>query len=239
MASTRLKPERLDASYRSMRIYWPTRWRLISAARADRRAGLPIGLSPETTPVLRGLVTKHDEVCERERTRLLADTESLEVRLAQLEAQLSAMQRSLVSRTTEAELASRSLSDDELSRRRAGEEGLPDTLVRQRRLAEHQKAVAAAEVARLDAQEILDRACEEQARLQEQRQQRLEIASSRALSYGDHTQRLAAIYRRALAKRHPQRERLADQWQSDICPPPPWAVLDALVPSSRATGVLA
>jgi hypothetical protein len=77
------------------------------------------------------------------------------------------------------------------------------------------------------------------AQLRAQREARAEIARSRVLRYGDHIRRQAAIYRRALARRHPDAEVLLHQWQTDLFPPPAWAGTDALVPSSREAGVAA
>jgi hypothetical protein len=54
------------------------------------------------------------------------------------------------------------------------------------------------------------------------------------LRYGEFIRRQAALYRRALARRHPDSEVLVHQWQTDFCPPPAWATTDILVPSPEA-----
>jgi hypothetical protein len=52
----------------------------------------------------------------------------------------------------------------------------------------------------------------------------------------EHADRLAAIYRRALVRRHPQREALVDRWTTELAPPPAWVMTDGLVPSYRLAG---
>jgi hypothetical protein len=116
---------------------------------------------------------------------------------------------------------------------------LSEELVRQRRLREHAEAVERARAAQDEAARNLDRALEEQRRLTAERRLRVRYAGSRALRHGERTQRLAAVYRRALAERHPQRERLVEEWQTDICPPPSWVALDDAVPSFAETGASA
>lgn len=125
VAATISTGERLDSSYRSLPVYWPVRWRLIWIARNDRRAGLPIGLDADTTPVLRDLLARRDDACEHERTRYYADIGAIDVRLA-------------------------------------------------------------------------------------------DIARSRVLRLVEYADRLAAVYRRALLRRHPQREVLVTCWASTL-----------------------
>ena len=68
---------------------------------------------------------------------------------------------------------------------------------------------------------------------------RLDVARSRVLRYGDFMQRQASIYRRALVRKHPDRESLAHDWDTDLCPAPSWVVADDLIPSVREAGVTA
>ena len=79
---TRSRNVRVGRRYQALPIHWPTRLRLRLAARADRRTGLPLGLSPDTTPVLQDLLARHDDACERERAAYLTDVAPLAVRLA-------------------------------------------------------------------------------------------------------------------------------------------------------------
>ena len=239
VTTTRLKTGRFEKSNRPARIYWPTRWRLLWSARSDRRAGLPIGLSVDTTPVLRGLVARRDDACERERTCYFSDVRSADVRLAQIEAELPARRRQLDQNTTEARRLSANPTEKQLTLRHAGEHGLPAELIRQRREKEHQRLADAALAAQVDAQRRLDFLLSEQAQLDAQRQNRADLARSRAHRYVERADGLAATYRRALVRRHPQREALVDAWTTDLCPPPAWVLADELMPSHRPTGAAA
>jgi hypothetical protein len=239
VATTRSKAEWFDKSYRSLPIYWPVRWRLCWAARTDRRAGLPIGLSSDTTPVLRDLVARRDDACEHERTRYFDAVKPLDVRLAQIDAELVSLQRLVAQRTDEALRAGVAPTEQQLSLRYAGEQGLAPELVRQRRMTEHERRADAAKEAQDDAQHRLDAALAEEAQLGAQRQNRADVARSRVLRYVDYADRLAAIYRRALVRRHPQRDALVSQWRADLFPPPAWVLTDDLTPSHRDTGVAA
>jgi hypothetical protein len=239
VATTRSKAERFDKSYRSLPIYFPVRWRLRWAARTDRRAGLPIGLSSDTTPVLRDLVARRDDACEHERTRYFAAVKPFDVRLAQIDAELISLQRLLAQRRDEATRAAAIPTEDDLSLRYAGEQDLAPELIRQRRMTEHKRLADAAEAAQHDAQRRLDATLAEEAQLEAQRHNRAQIARSRVLRYVEYADRLAAIYRRALIRRHPQRDALVSQWRADLFPPPAWVVADDLTPSHRDTGVAA
>lgn len=239
MATTGSKPERVDTSYRSLPVYWPTRWRLLWSARTDRRAGLPIGLSADTTPVLRDLVARRDDACEHERTRYFAEVRPFDVRLAQLDSELVALRRSLDDLTSEASRAAVAPTDRQLSLRYAGERELSGELVRQRRTTEHKRIADAAHEAQADAQRRLDALLREQAEVAAQRQNRADVARSRVLRFVEYADRLAAIYRRALVRRHPQRDALVSQWRADLFPPPAWVRTDDLMPSHRTTGAAA
>jgi hypothetical protein len=239
VATTRSKSEWFDKSYRSLPIYWPVRWNLLWAARNDRRAGLPIGLSSDTTPVLRDLVARRDDACEHERTRYFHAVKPFDFRLAQIDAELTSLQRLVAERTDEALRAGVAPTEQQLSLRHAGEQGLASELVRQRRMAERKRLADAAKEARDDAQRRLDAILTEEAQLAAKRQNRADLARSRVLRYVDHADRLAAIYRRALVRRHPQREALVSQWRADLFSLPAWVLTDDLTPSHRKTGVAA
>ena len=231
--------DRTGGRYRALPVHWPTRVRLRLQARADRRAGLPLGLDLGTTPVLQDLLARHGDACERERTRYLADVEPLTVQLVGLEAELAALRATLAARTTEHARTSVALTDEERTRRLAGEQDLPGTLVRQRRQTEHDRRVAAAAAAVEETQRSVDAVLSRRAQLEARRAHRAEIARSRVLRYGDLVRRQAAIYRRALARRHPDQEVLVHHWQGDLFPAPAWAGTDTLVPPSREAGVAA
>ena len=213
------------------------RWRLLWSARSDRRAGLPIGLDAETTPVLRDLVARRDDACEHERTRYFSTVEPLSVRLAELKMDILALQRQLAERVAEVARAAVKPDGAHLSERRAGEQQVSAQLVRQRRLAEHARREAAARAAAEEVSALLDRTRTEQANLRATLQSRADVARSRVLRLVEHADRMAAVYRRALVRRHPQREALVDRWTTELAPPPAWVLTDELLPSHRPSGV--
>jgi hypothetical protein len=237
VAGTRSGTGRLDRPYRALRISWPTRIALRWHARADRRAGLPLGMGIDTTPVLQALAARHGEACERERTRFVTDVRPIDVRLGRLEAELPSQVTALEERTADAFRVATPLTGQQLTRRLAGEQDLPEALVRQRRQATHDRAVEAAQAARLAAQQAVDGLLGEQAQLRARRQNRAEITCSRVLRHGDVVRRQAAIYRRALVHKHPDREALVHEWRTELYPAPTWALPDALLPSAREAGV--
>ena len=165
VATTRWRPARVGRSDRTLRIYWPTRWRLLRAARVDRRAGLPIGLNADTTPLLRDLLARRDETCEHERTRYFTDVQPFDVRLAQIDTELTALRRLVDERTQEAVRLATAPTERQLSLRNAGEQDLPVELVRQRRTAEHRRTADAAVAAQGDAQRRLDETLRERAQV--------------------------------------------------------------------------
>ncbi len=230
---------RVDGRFRALPIWWPTRVRLRLHARADRRVGLPLGMGPDTTPVLQDLVARHGDACERERIRYLADVEPLAVQLGRLEAELATLRATLAERSADHARTAVALTQEQLTRRLPGERDLPESLVRQRRQTEYDRRVAAARAARDGAQVALDAALERRADLEARSRHRAELARSRVLRYGDFIRRQAAIYRRALARRHPEHEALVHQWQTDLFPAPAWATTDVLFPVSREAGVAA
>lgn len=235
VAGSRSSIGRWDASYRSLRVTWRDRWRLWRCACSDRRAGLPLGLHAGTTPLLRELVARHDEACEAERQVYLAARHRLVVRLAELIAGEPALVRIVDTRAADVAAA----RGAEVPRsRKAGEEPLPEALVRSRRLAEHRRTVDAAVAAHEEAQRRLDAAVAEQSHLQELLRALADEARSRALRLTEHTERLAAIYRRSLVERHRQRDDLLANWTLPVCRPPAWVDAD-LLPTARTAEVTA
>lgn len=233
------KIETVGRRYRALPIYWPTRIRLRLIARQDRRAGLPLGLGPETTPLLHELVARHDDVCEAERTNALAYVEALQIRLSEIQTELRALQAMLDLRTQAAERAAVPLTAAELVLRFAGEEHLPESVTQLRRTITHQRAAEAALAAQLAAQQDLDSTLAEQAQLRTRCELRWDVARSRVLRYSQHTRRQATIYRRALVRRHPQREQLVTTWRTDLCTTPAWAVIDRSKGALLTAGVAA
>jgi hypothetical protein len=169
-------------------VYWPVRWRLLWAARRDRRAGLPVGLSAATTPLLRDLAARRDDACERERARYHADVRAIDLRLAEIDTELAALQLAAAEHTPD--------DDPQLVARRL----LDDTLA-------------------------------EEAQLEARRQARADATRARALRLVEYADRLAAIYRRALLRRHPQREALLSRWDTTLPAPPEWVLTGDLAPA--------
>lgn len=233
------KAERVDREYRALPVFWPTRLRLRLIARSDRRAGLPLGLGPETTPLLHELAARHDDVCEHERTSALADVEAWAVRLSEVQIELASLQAMLDVRTVAAVRAAQGPTEAELDVRLAGEEHLDSSVTRQRRMLTHRRAADAATAARAAAQQAFDAALTEQAQLRARSELRWDVARSRVLRYGQHTRRKAAIYRRSLVLRHPQREELVRGWRTDLCTTPTWAAVDPATRALLASGVAA
>ena len=127
------------------RVPWRMRWRLHRAARTDRRAGLPVGLSADTTPVLAELVALYGHACERERTTYLAAEAELSVRLRRLDAQIDAGRAEVRRRSDEVQRLSHPTSEDWLASRFPGEELLPAVATRTRRAVAHQRQLAQAQ----------------------------------------------------------------------------------------------
>ena len=227
--------ERVDTRARSPRVAWRTRWRFARAARLDRRAGLPLGLSAETTPVLAEIVARFNYAAERERTAYLADEQFLAVERHRLEAR----RRSL------AELRDR--LDQELDRqlhptegswlevRYPGEEDLSPAATRTRRAVTHLRAVEAAEARKRHAQAQMDDVLLEVADVEARMRRRAEVARSRVLRHRELGHREAAIYRRFLLRRHPERSALIGRWTTDLCLLPDWAARIAPLPSESSS----
>jgi len=226
----------MERPYRSLAVEWRTVVWLWWTARHDRRAGLPIGISAATTPALRDLVARHDDACEHERTLHLADDESVVARLAAINAGIRSRQARVIELESVIADIARALTQDRLDARLYGEEELPISLVRQRREAEHRRKAERIRQDLTEAQQALESDLSERARLEALREQRAELARSRVLRLGQHTRRLAAIYRWALVRRHPQRDELIKRWDTDVCSAPDWVDSDAMQSRRVTTG---
>lgn len=230
---------RIDRRYRTLRIPWGTRLRLRWYARADRRAGLPVGVSVASTPVLAELVAEYGEACERERTRYLSDADDAAVRLGRIGAELGTLRAALARRTQDAERTAQPPAPAWLARRYPGEEGLPESATRERRAITHQRSVAAARAAQADTQRRLDDVLAEQAHLRARVQARADLARSHVVRARELTHRKAAVYRRALLRRHPQREELVRLWDTELCGLPAWVAPESPLPTTAPSGASA
>ncbi|MGY1690324.1 hypothetical protein [Geodermatophilus sp. SYSU D01105] len=221
MAST--GAQHLDRRYRLVRIPLRTRWRLQWYARSDRRAGLPVGLSADSTPLLSELVAEYREVCEREWTGCLRDNQSREVSIDRIDAELDHLRAALQREANDVSRLSEPLSEDWLSLRYPGEEQLTESAVRRRRIVAHQRAVERARSVVQETQESIDARLSERAELKAQCDTRTDVARSHVVHHQAVASRKAAIYRRALVRRHPERDELIRGWTTELCPLPAWA----------------
>ncbi|WP_157936752.1 hypothetical protein [Geodermatophilus chilensis] len=231
--------QRIDRRYRTLRIPWSTRLRLRWYARADRRAGLPVGVSVASTPVLAELVAEYGEACERERTACLIDTGSADVRLGQIDAELCTLRATLERQAEDVERMAQPPAPAWLARRYPGEENLPDSATRERRAITHQHSVAATRAAQAETQRRLDDVLAEQAHLRAAVQARADVARSHVVRARELTHRKAAVYRRALLRRHPQREELVRLWDTELCDLPTWVAPGIPLPAPAPSGASA
>ena len=237
MAATVVAPARADGAFRALRVPFRIRLQLRWYARADRRAGLPIGLGPDTTPVLQQLRAKFGDVAERERTRFLAAVEPAAVRLVTVTREIQLMRDELARRSRVVDQYSLPPQEGWLSVRYPGEERLDESAARGRRVVRHWRAADIARKAQEETQQQLDHALIEQAELRASVRGRAEQAVARVLRFGRLIDAEAAIYRRALIRRHPERDALIHRWTTDTCVVPTWAAADALAAAVEGSGV--
>jgi hypothetical protein len=234
---------RVDTGVLSQRVPLRVRWRLNRAARLDRRAGLPVGLSAETTPALAELVAQFGYASERERTSFLADEQQLTVQLHRLQAQLRSLQEASRRRVEEVQRLSHETPEAWLSVRYPGESQLSPAATRARRAMAHRRALEAAEARQRQAQQQVDEVLVELADVRARIHRRAEVARSHVLRHRELAHRKAALYRRALLRRHPERGELIRRWTTDICVLPSWAAvispLPESTPAASQTGVFA
>ncbi|SNS42969.1 hypothetical protein SAMN04488107_2515 [Geodermatophilus saharensis] len=231
--------DQVDLGYRTLRIPWRRQLRLRWYARTDRRAGLPVGLDAASTPVLHELVAEFGDACERERTRYLADVDDLVVRSGQVEAQLSALTSALVRQAAEVERCAQPPSEQWLAMRYPNEDAMSPAATRERRAVAHRRQLDRARAAHADLQAQLDAALADQADLKARLRSKADVARSRVVRLSEFTNRQAAVYRRALIRRHAERDELVRRWSTDLARPPAWAAGDPSLPTHEPQGVLA
>ncbi|MGY1792817.1 hypothetical protein ACI796_02385 [Geodermatophilus sp. SYSU D00525] len=229
----------VDLGFRTLRIPLRQRLRLRWYARTDRRAGLPVGLDAGTTPVLRDLIAQFGDACERERTRYLADVDESVVRLGQLEAQLSSLAAALVRQADEVERCAQPPTEEWLSLRFPNEDAMTETATRERRAVAYRRQLDRARATQADLQRQLDDAVAEQADLRARLRARADVARSRVVRLAEFTDRQAAVYRRALIRRHPERDELVRRWDTQLARPPAWAEADPSLPTTEPSEVSA
>ncbi|MGY1621060.1 hypothetical protein ACI789_02540 [Geodermatophilus sp. SYSU D00965] len=234
-----LSTDQVDFGFRTLRIPLDQRLRLRWYARNDRRAGLPVGLDAATTPVLHELVAQFGDACERERTRYLAEVDPLVVRLGQLEAQVTSLASALARQSDEVARCAQPPTEEWLAMRYPGEEAMTESATRERRMVAHRRQLDRARAAQADVQQQLDEALAERADLQARARAKADVARSRVVRLSKFTNRQAAVYRRALIRRHPEREELVRRWSTDLARPPAWAAVDLSLPTDEPSGVSA
>jgi hypothetical protein len=226
-----------DVDHRTLRVPWRQQLRLRLYARTDRRAGLPVGLDAGSTPVLRELVAEFGDACERERARYLADVDGLVTRLGQLDAQVSALIDAHARQSAEVERCTQPPGEEWLAMRYPNEEAMSVSATRERRAVAYRRNVERARSALDDLQQQLDRALAEQADVRTRLRSRAHLARSRVVRLSEFTNRQAAVYRRALIRRHPEREELVRRWSTDLARPPAWLPTDHVLPTTESWGV--
>lgn len=229
--------DQVDLGFRTLRITWRQRWRLRWYARADRRAGLPVGLDAGTTPVLHELVAQFGDACERERTRYLADVDDLVVRLGQLEARLSSLEGALVRQADEVRRCAQPPGEEWLAMRYPQEDAMSPSATRERRAVAHRRLLDRARASQAELQQQLDGALAEQADLRTRLRARADVARSRVVRLSEHTNCQAAVYRRALIRRHRDRDELVRRWNTELARPPAWASGEPSLPITEPQGV--
>jgi hypothetical protein len=231
--------ERVDRRSPVVRVPLGLRWQLWRAAGQDRRAGLPLGISPATTPMLAELAALYSFACERERSRFLADEAGLTVDLHRLEARLRGLTRAAEERRSRVEQLSHPTGEDWLGTRFPGEGDLPDTVTRARRAVAHRRQVEAAEAALRTAVELVEDAQVHVADVESRLRRNADVARSRVQRHREVAHRRAAVYRRTLLRRHPDRDELVRRWSTDLFPVPSWAVDMPVLPGAAALEVSA
>ncbi|MGY1805035.1 hypothetical protein ACI78T_17270 [Blastococcus sp. SYSU D00922] len=185
--------------------------------------------------MLRELVALYGHACELERTEYLIAESRLHVQLRRLDAVIESHEAELVRRDAEAERLAQPTPEEWLAVRFPGEEFLSPVATRTRRQIAHRRQLNEAKAAKDAAQQLVHEAHADRSELQAELQRRAEIARSRVQRHRERTERMAAIYRRTIVKRHPEREELITRWQTDICVVPDEAADMALLPSEAST----
>jgi hypothetical protein len=185
--------------------------------------------------MLRELVALFGHTCERERTDYLSVERRLHTQLRRLDAHIEALEGELARCGAEVERLSHPTPEEWLTVRFPGEENLSPVATRSRRTVAHRRQLGEAKAARDGVQQLVYDALAARSDFRAELQRRAEIARSRVQRHRERAERMAALYRRTLVKRHPEREQLINRWETDICVVPDWAADMALLPSEVST----
>ena len=176
-----------------------------------------------STPSVEFLSHRAASIHQSDRIRQLQETGGLRVALAVVLGQLKSATAAMESaRATEVDLAV-PLSDGAQVARRAGEHRTEEAIVRYRRTAERNRALAAARADRVQAAEQVRALEQEQCRIEAMLSVRRDIATARAFFIHENALRRVAAYYRRLVRRHKDGERIISVRKADGPELPPWA----------------
>jgi ABC-type multidrug transport system ATPase subunit len=204
----------------------------------DGRAGIPAKLpagappGPVTTPHREAMIRLAQDAFAYEHlayTRLAAEPHRrIMAERARLDVARSALDWAMLGFSTDA----RSLTADDATRRRLGEERQPDTVIIQRRRKDHQKLLSQTRSAVARAQADIAAIEAELGLALQEAQQHHRAAVIRVERIHEYVHRRLAVYRRALVRAH-----LDGAWVNSVLSPqapeiPGWALPDAYGPEA-------
>jgi hypothetical protein len=198
------------------------------AGRQDGRRDLPAwytgGELPPMTPQLVAIANQAQAWFEVERVQLVRATRDVAQRRSQLEDRISTLSRQL-ERLTQPGVAPTPLGDRELQARRLGESGedVDVATVRARRECEYGQAREAYDRRLQQIHEALDTAQAQLAELSDELDQHQQYALARVTELQHLAGQRAAIYCRALVRRHAKGPALASVWRRWLPELPSWA----------------
>lgn len=201
---------------RRFRTGRPHRYGLLARYSDWRHAGLdararvpdPEGEGPVLTQTLVMLERLASDVAALEYRRYQEDTASHRSALARNRAQHEIALRARQAAETRLREVSEPLSEEELAKRRPGDEAISESLVRERRMREHRRRIEQAQK-ELDAAEArVAHLVQEAAILTTELRSRFDIARASVERIHEYVRRRRAAYWRRLVRRHPDGERI-------------------------------
>lgn len=213
-------------------------WRDGRAEIPARSPGIP-SPGPVTTPHRDALIRLAQDAFAQEHLdyqRLVADPHR---RIMAERARLEAATESLTWARLAADMETRPLADQELKRRRLGEERHPDSVIVQRRIKDQHKLANQARATLTRAQTEIAQIEAELATATQEAEQHHQAAVTRVRRFHEHIHRRLAVYRRSLVRTHPD-----GGWVNGALSPlspelPGWALPDAYLPEQLSAQVSA